>query len=593
MIALPTPRRALACALLFSVSLCVPARAQTTSSATYSREAVAADHELASRAGAEMLRAGGNAVDAAVAASFTLSVVRPESCGIGGGGFMLIALPATDTRPAVELALNYRETAPAWTTPDYFVDHANPEASFRGARAVATPGTIPGLLYALEKFGTLDRRRVLEPAIRAAEEGFVVDAHYVRAARDTIAWFNKVPEQREERIRRFSPLWERFLGSGEIEVGAVIRNPEQAAALREIAARGVEAYTQGNVGRAIVEAVTRDGGGLTLADLASYTPREMEPLRGSFLGRTIITMPPPSSGGIVILGALGVLEQRPDRAALVSAGFESGDFLHVLAETQTHGFADRARWLWDPFRAPVPVAALLDPKMLASRALSIGPTRTLAPAAYGLTEIPGLRASLATADDHGTSHLSVIDERGGAVACTETINLTFGSFLVAHGFPLNNQIDDFTTKPGAANEFGLIQSDRNLPTPGQRPLSSMSPTIVRDAAGNIELAVGASGGPRIISATLDAIVRRVMFGASVAESINAPRIHHQWSPMRLELEPALARGDLARSLRDRGHTITTRDQIAAAQAVGVRTRAGERVIEAASDPRKGGVPAGR
>jgi gamma-glutamyltranspeptidase/glutathione hydrolase len=585
------------CSVLFSVL--APGGAWAQSAATgasrgvFAREAVAADHELASRAGAEMLRAGGNAVDAAVAASFTLSVVRPESCGLGGGGFMLIALPATDTRPAVEVAINSRETAPAWARPDFYVNQPDAEASFRGARAVATPGTIPGLLLALEKYGTLDRRRVLEPAIRAAEEGFTVDAHYARAAGEAIEWFTKDPAQREARIRRFATLWERFLGAGQIEVGMVIRNPEQAGALREIASRGLEAYTQGNVGRAIVEAVTRDGGGLTLDDLASYRPVEIEPLRGSFLGRSILTMPPPSSGGVVILGVLGVLEQRDDRAALVRAGFESAEFLHVLAEAQTHGFADRARWIWDPFRAPVPVDALLERAMLGGRARAIGPSRTLAPEAYGLREIPGLRAALAPADDHGTSHLSVIDERGGAVACTQTINLTFGSFLVAQGFPLNNEMDDFTTRPGAANEFGLVQSDFNLPTPGQRPLSSMSPTIVRDEAGRVELAVGASGGPRIISATLGAIVRRVMFGASVGDAIDAPRIHHQWSPMRLELEPALTRGEVARALRERGHSIASREQIAAAQAVGERVSAGERAVEAASDPRKGGLPAGR
>lgn len=602
--------------------------------ATFAHGAVAADHAVASRAGAEMLRKGGNAVDAAVATSFCLSVVRPESCGIGGGGFMVIHFSdegLADQRQRGrsvprDVALNYREMCPWGIGPDYYEKDTDPHASTHGSKAVGIPGTVAGLLTALDRYGTLDRETVLAPAILAAEVGFTADQHFVAAAKSVMKDFEKNPTWKE----RFRFVWVRFCREGKIKVGDVIKLPEQAAALRLIAEQGAAAFYSGPIAQAMAETIRRDGGVLNTDDLGKYQVSSTEPLRFQAFGRTFVTMPPPSSGGVAIAETMGILERTlhrvqpsfdwqhlPTRGNIASSGpfiqASPGDhdtmyspsliYAHALAESFKHAFADRAEWLADPAFAKVPVETLLSSEYLDARAAAIDMSRTRDPQSYGTQ-----RSTAGATDDHGTSHLSVVDTRGNAVACTETINLEFGSSLAvdSFGFVLNNQMDDFTTRRGRPNSFKLTQSDRNLPQPGKRPLSSMSPTVVLEANHKVDVVAGASGGPRIISGTLHAMLNTTLHGAPAWAAVSMPRFHHQWSPDVISFEPALfdyrtqpplLEHSLVESpefviamLQDFGHRVErAKDDVGNVQLIARDPRGG---WQAACDPRKGGRPAG-
>jgi gamma-glutamyltranspeptidase/glutathione hydrolase len=563
-----------------------PATPPAPWSRAFERGAVAADHAIASEAGAEMLRRGGNAVDAAVAASFALSVVRPFSCGIGGGGFMVIVLRSAEGAPARRVALNYREMAPAAVGPDFFQKDSDPDASKFGGKACAVPGTVAGLLYALERYGTLDPRAVLAPAIAAAEKGFTVDKAYAGAAKEIAANLAKHPEWKE----RFTFVWERFLRRGEVKAGDLIRLPEQAEALRLIARDGAEAFYRGPIARAIAASVARDGGPMTLQDLAGYRLVETSPLETSFLGRTVLTMPPPSSGGLAMAQLFGLLELL-DVKRFAGEAEPPGAYVHLVTECFKHAFADRAAWLGDPQFVPggVPVSRLTSDVYLRELAGRFDPSRTQAPGAYGSRP-----ENAAPARDAGTSHLCAVDDRGNAVACTETINLEFGSLLAVDGFGfcLNNEMDDFTTRRGAANAFGLIQSERNLPQPGKRPLSSMSPTIVLGTDGRPALVAGASGGPRIITATTLTLLNAMLLRTDAGAAVQHGRFHHQWMPDKLLLEPALEGQSpaLKGELEARGHVVETdRNRATVQLLLRVRNPNG---WNAACDPRKGGIPAG-
>ncbi len=578
-----------ACILALALPGCASRVARGGSGAVFPAAAVAADHPVASDAGAEVLQRGGNAVDAAVATSFTLSVVRPYSCGIGGGGFMVVHLPDDPVRGRVTVAINYRETAPAAAGPGMFEGSDDPHASTRGGRAVAVPGTVAGLLFALEQYGTMDLASVLAPAIRAAEEGFAVDAHYMAGARPLIRQFDDNPEWKG----RFGFVWERFLREGAVREGDIIRLPEQAEALRLIARDGAAAFYAGPIAEAIAAAVARDGGLVGAADLDGYTFETVPPLAIDAFGRTFLTMPPPSSGGVALGQVLGMLQLI--RSELLADGRRwSPRTIHLVTETIKHAFADRARWMADPAFVDVPVDALLDPVYLAALNVMTDPTRTLPPSRYGSGGVP-----FGPGDDAGTSHFCVVDDRGGAVACTETINLVFGSLLAVpeYGFVLNNEMDDFTTRRGAANAFGLVQSDANLPEPWKRPLSSMTPTIVLDGAGRVQMVAGASGGPRIITGTLLAMLNVILYDDGARGAVAAPRFHHQWQPDVLYLEePLWAHPDapagvsVAEAMRRYGHEVRPAGDVGNVQLIR-RTR-DQRAWDAASDPRKGGRPAG-
>jgi gamma-glutamyltranspeptidase/glutathione hydrolase len=548
--------------------------------------AVAADHSAASDAGVEILELGGNAVDAAVATSFCLSVVRPYSCGIGGGGFMLIYLRQADANSRA-IAIDYRERAPQAITPYHFEQLGDSLASQFTGHAVCVPGTVAGLLHALERYGTMDRGAVLAPAIRAAEAGFAVDRHYLQAAGELLPWFTADPVRRSR--HRF--VWERFLKAGKIAEGDSIRLPEQAQALKLIAEQGIKAFYGGPLGEAIVEAVAAAGGVMAAGDLSAYEPVSTQPLAGDFHGFKLLTMPPPSSGGVATLEVLKILERYEASGGIriETLGHNRAAYVHLVAEAMKHAFADRAEWFGDADFVDVPLDELLDDGYLRGLAARIHPDRTQLATAYGSIAPPP--------DDGGTSHFCVIDQHGNGVSCTETINLHFGSRIAVDrfGFVLNNEMDDFTTVRRQPNAFNLMQSERNLPAPGKRPLSSMSPTILLSDDGRVKLMAGGSGGPRIITGVLQVILNAVVFGMPADQAVASPRFHHQWWPDRLDLEPAPEKGSagplapIESELRAKGHEVGTAKDVAAIQLI-LGLDGG---YDGASDPRKGGRPAGR
>ena len=559
-------------ALLLLSALCHQAEPPAVpSSGTFAKAAVAADHPAAAEAGAEILRAGGNAVDAAVATSLSLSVVRPYSCGLGGGGFLVF----WDAEAGAAHALDYRERAPAAATRGMFA--GDPDAARRGGKAVAVPGTVAGLHAAHEQWGTLPWAAVCGPAVRLAERGVPLDAHDRAQRAEFVTLFQDDPALRT----RYATYWRQYLFGGDLPDGPV--PSPQVGLLKRIAAEGPSAFHAGPAADALVAAVREAGGVLTANDLAGYRPRFVDPLRGSFAGHDLLVMPPPSSGGVAVLETLNVLQAY--EAARGRVDLRSAAGRHVLVEALKHAFADRAAFLGDPDAAaaagtPLPTARLASRDYAATLAANIDPARTFPPPHYG---------RVLPAESGGTSHLSVIDAAGNAVACTETINLVFGALVVVPetGVVLNDEMDDFAAVPGEPNAFGLVQSEANAVGPGRVPLSSMSPTIALKH-GRAVLAVGASGGPKIITATLQTLLNRVRHGLPPAAAVAAPRLHHQWLPDRVEAEPGLF-ADARAGLAPLGHDVRERPDLGVAQVVAVEPN-GTR--SAAADPRKGGGVAG-
>lgn len=491
--------------------------------------AVAADHPLASRAGADVLRAGGNAVDAAIAAALSSGVVQPTGSGLGGGGFAVVVAP-----DGTATTFDFREVAPGAATRDMYLPEGT--SSTKGGLAVAVPSEGIGLATLHARLGEAPLATIAGPAIAQASGGFDTGPHLANALLK-------------------QPHMAAIFGPGNTREGL-------AEALRAWVSTGGEAFRSGWVAQDMVDAARANGGILTMADLAAYTVVERAPLRGEWLGRTVVTMPPPSAGGIALLQMLGATEGVSD--------------VHCAVEAAKHAMADRAAYGGDPAFVPVDVAGLVSPARIAAIRADCGPT-TFPPDHYAPPAlVPG---------DAGTLHISVIDGDGMAVALTTTINTSFGSEVVAprSGIVLNNEMNDFSTRPGVPNAFGLVQGEANAVAPGKRPLSSMTPTIVLGADGRAELAVGGSGGPTIITATFQVVRGVLEAGKSPAAAVAAPRWHHQWLPDAVLVEP----GDPAKAvLEAHGHVTREMPSFAAVQAV-LRTGEG---FDAASDPRKHGAP---
>lgn len=520
---------------------------------------VAADHLLASQAGAEVLARGGNAADAAVAAALCAGVVQPAGSGLGGGGFAVGA-----DQGEVRFALDFREVAPASATADMYVgaDGAvDPQASRVGGAAVAVPGEPIGLAKLVQDHGRLSLSAVARPAVRHARQGFVVGAHLARSLSRTT-----LPS-----IRELFAVRSRVAARGDR-----VRRPALARALGAWASQAGRSMHRGRGAGALVRAVAPSGGGLSEADLASYETKTRGPLVGSYRGFTVVTMPPPSSGGVALLQLLSVLEGWD----LQSLGHNSSDYVHLLAEAMKHVYADRAHHLGDPDFVTVPVERLLSAQRTSDIARAIWPGRTFAPEVYGPLIAPPV--------DAGTQHISALDRSGFAVALTTTINTSFGSGVVVPelGIILNNQMDDFSAGPGAANAYGLVGSEANAIAPGKRPLSSMTPTTVLDADGRPVLVIGASGGSTIISATLQVMLNVLDFGMDPQTAVSLPRMHHQWLPNTLWLETEYP-DDVVRALTARGHEVTVQPGFSSVQVV---QRHGASTV-GGSDPRKGGWPA--
>jgi len=542
---------------------------------------VATAHPLASAAAAEVLRGGGNAADAAVAAAFVLSVVENQSSGIGGGGFAVVWL-ARERRAVV---LDFREVAPAAATADMFRADAGDPArrSLDGGLAVAVPGAVKGYAELARRFGTRPLASLVEPAARLAERGFTVGPQYAFKASERLACLAARPAA----AREFG-----------IAAGAAPRPPgvglrlvrrDLARTLRTLG-RDPEAFYRGPLAERIARAVQEAGGVLSARDLAGYRTVERAPLEGSYRGRRILTVPLPSSGGAILLGLLHGLEGDDPRAG----GYRPERFLHLEVELEKRLFARRA-WLGDPAQAKGAgevAAELADRANAARMAAEIGeratPSAALADAAPS-APAPG-RGAAAGGEKH-TSQISVVDRDGNAVSLTTTVNYYFGSCVVVPGtgILLNDQMDDFDGAPGVPNAYGLVGTGANAPAPGKRPLSSMAPALVLDPEGAPWLAVGAPGGSTIPTTVAQVISHLVDDGMSLSAALAAPRIHHQWMPDELRVEPSGLEAATARALEARGHRITyTSRPWGDAQAVWRRP---DGLWEAASDPRWEGVPA--
>jgi gamma-glutamyltranspeptidase / glutathione hydrolase len=566
----PTARRApflAASAALAALVLASPGagRAATPEALGYEHGVVATDNRLASLAGLELLQAGGNAVDAACAAAFALGVVSPTGSGLGGGGFLL-ALMKGEKRARV---LDFRETAPGAARRDLFASAGSlSEASRIGGLAVATPGELRGCAEAVRRLGRRPLAQVLGPAIRLARQGFRVGLHLARTT----------ARLKDELARE--PALARLLlpGGRPLATGALLVRADLARTLERIAAEGERAFYSGAIAREIVRAASKSGGVLTLADLEQYRVKWREPLSLQYKKNELFVVPPPSSGGVSLALALNLLEPH-DLAAL---GHNSSAHLHLVVEALKHAFADRARHLGDPDFVEVPTARLTSKAYAAELGRRIG-ERTLPSERYGTGGT--LRAPDRSG---GTSHIAVVDTDGNAASLTTTINTAFGARLLVEGtgLLLNNEMDDFSTRPGAPNAFGLVQGEKNAIAPRKRPLSSMCPTIVT-SGGRIRAVLGASGGPTIISGTLQVLLNVVDFDLPAAEAVSRSRVHHQWLPDMLLVETDLPR-DVTTALAARGHVLLKNaEPFTAVQLVLVKDRR-----YGASDPRKLGEPAG-
>lgn len=518
---------------------------------------VVTEQHLASAAGIEVLRDGGNAVDAAVAVGYALAVVDPCCGNIGGGGFMLVRM-----RDGRERFIDFREKAPLRATRDMYLDargNVVPERSRKGWLAIGVPGTVMGFERARTQFGTMSRARLMAPAIALARNGFVLQ-------RGDLIPFQNAPAE------GYTGAW--MPGGKMPYAGERIVQPDLAHTLELIARDGPAAFYTGPIARQIVAASNAHGGILSLRDFASYDVDEPAPLHCSYHGLQIISAPPPSSGGVTLCEILNVVAPYP----FERWGWHSVNETHYLIEAERRAYADRNTYLGDPRFVRNPVAQLLSPAYAAQLRATIDP-RDATPS----TRVkPGLRIDVH--ENGETTHYSIVDAAGNAVAVTYTINDWFGSGVVAGktGFFLNDEMDDFTSKPGVPNMFGLVQGERNDVAPGKRPLSSMTPTIVlRD--GKLAMVTGSPGGSRIITIVLETLLNHFDFGMSAQQAVDAPRIHMQWFPDVVEAEPGAIAPDALRVLEARGYRFKTIPSWGSAQAIVADPRT--RLVEGGTDRR--------
>jgi gamma-glutamyltranspeptidase/glutathione hydrolase len=548
MIPFAAGRRALLVALMLAIIACGPAAAQEGRRGFYTPPApgtfhpvfaefgmVVAQEKLAAQIGADILRQGGNAVDAAVATGFAMAVTYPRAGNIGGGGFMIIH--SADRKE--DVAIDYRETAPAATTRDIFLGaDGKPDIakSRDSALGIGIPGTVAGLTLALEKYGSgkVTLRAILQPAIELAAKGVRITDDSADTLPDWHKRLTKWPSS--------ANIFSRADGSS-LREGDTLVQGDLAATLTAILEQGPRGFYEGPVAEKLVKSIGDAGGIMTLDDLKSYQPVIRTPVRGSYRGYDIVSMPQPSSGGVVLLETLNILEGFP----MHDMAQGSAPSLHLMIEAMKRAYADRARYLGDPAFVNAPIAALVAKDYAAKQRLSIDLNRAT-PWTDALSALPPREGS-------NTTHFSVVDSRGNAVSNTTTLNFSYGVGLVAEGTGvlLNNELDDFTAAPGASNAYGLVGFEANLPGPGKRPLSSMAPTIVLKD-GKPVLVTGSPGGSRIISTVLQVIVNVLDYQMDVAAAVAAPRLHHQWLPDEVRIERGFTDETLA-ALKAMGHVI--------------------------------------
>ncbi|MBO2675579.1 gamma-glutamyltransferase [Shewanella algae] len=571
--------------LIFAVALALPAasplsyspQATANESSIYSEMAtaqpvwakhgmVSSQEALASRIGVDILKQGGNAVDAAVAVGYALAVTLPRAGNIGGGGFMLVHLAKENKT----IAIDYREMAPSKAHRDIFLDdkgNAVNKLSREHGLAVGVPGTVMGMELALSKYGTMKREQVIAPAIKLAREGISVTSDLANSLDGVKRRISQWPSS--------AAIFYKADGSSFVP-GEIIKQPELAHSLELIAKQGSKGFYQGETAEKLVSAIQAAGGIMTLEDLNNYQAIERQPVRGHYRGYEVVSMPPPSSGGIHIIEILNILEQYP----IHDLGHNTAATLHLMAEAMRRAYADRSEYLGDPDFYPVPVKALLSPDYAKTLAKSID-SKHATPSSQVK---PG---KLAPYESDQTTHYSVVDKWGNAVSNTYTLNFSYGSGLVADGtgILLNNEMDDFSAKPGTPNGYGLVGGEANSVQGNKRPLSSMSPTMIMKD-GQPFLVTGSPGGARIITTVLQIIMNVIDHDLNIAEASFAPRMHHQWLPDEIRVERSL-NGDTIALLEAMGHQVKVKSSMGSTQSIMV-TEEGK---FGASDPRRAGSEA--
>lgn len=522
-----------------------PLCAETINNPEHGQHAMVASVQIdASRAGVDIIKQGGNAVDAAVATGFALAVTHSGAGNLGGGGFMLIRLANGETH-----FIDYREKAPAAATHDMYLDPQGniiPNASLVGYRASGVPGSVAGMVYAEKHFGKLTLQQVIDPAIHLARDGFVLSYEDAEGFRD-------------ENLAKFPESRRIFQRNGKFyQPGDTFRQPELARTLERIAANPDDFY-KGAMAQQIAADMARGGGLITAADLAAYEVKDRAVIRGSYRGYEILSAPPPSSGGIALVETLNILQGFD----LAKYGDRSASSMHLTLEAYRRAFFDRAEFLGDPDFAKIPVAQLIDQKYAAAWRDTINlnhATRSAdlkRPAGFAnLDRYAALHRQPGNVHEpENTTHYSVVDAQDDAVSVTTTLNGNFGSYVTVPelGFLLNNEMDDFSSKPGTPNQYGLIQGEANAIGPGKRPLSAMTPTIVLKD-GKLFMVLGSPGGPRIITAVGNILMGVIDYGLNIQESVNAPRFHNQWLPDREVLERGIS-PDTVHLLKQMGHDV--------------------------------------
>lgn len=563
--------------LFVSVSLVLsqePAPAAFVPPLRSKRGMVVSAHPLASQAGQSILRKGGNAVDAAVATTFAISVVEPFSAGIGGGGFLLLHQPKTGEMKA----LDFRERAPLRATRNMYLDEkgkVRPNASVDGYLSVAVPGTVAGLYQVHRQYGRLPWATVVAPSIRYAQDGFVVSERYVQAA-----------ERRKKAILNNPAARQVFTRNGTMyEPGDKLVQRDLARSLQAIA-RDPQSFYTGAIARAIASDMASNGGLITLEDLKSYKPVWRTPICGTFRKARICSMPPPSSGGVHLLQILNIIGDTD----LKSKGWHHPDVLHLLVEAMRIAYADRSEYLGDPDFVKVPVKQLTSRAYAAKRRQEIRMDKARLSREVKPVDKETLQRYTKANESPDTSHLTVVDEQRNAVSLTFTVNYGFGSGVVTPGtgILLNDEMDDFAAAPGVPNAYGLVGGDANAIAPRKTPLSSMTPTIVTEN-NRLRMAVGAPGGSTIITTVLQVILNVLEYNMDAGAAVSASRIHHQWLPDQVRVEPWGLDAATIEELRRRGHKIDEQSPWGNANAI-VVTPDGK--LEGAADPRGEGAPSG-
>jgi len=520
---------------------------------------VATEQELASKIGLDILKAGGNAVDAAVGIGFALAVALPNAGNLGGGGFMVVH----DAKTGKNVALDFREIAPKGATRDMYLDASGKVVDGKSLYthyAIGVPGTVAGMEHALKSWGTMPLAKVIAPAAALADKGFPVS--------ETLA---KILQQEKKNMGQWPATRAIFWKNGEpLKAGDPLVQKDLAASMRLIGQQGARAFYQGAIAQKIAAETAPHAGAVTLADLRDYQVVERTPTTGTYRGYQIVTMPPPSSGGPHLVQILNMLEPLP----LAQWGANSAQTIHYLAESMKLAYADRSEYLGDPAFVKIPL------KGLTSKAYANELLKTIDPNAArpGKSIKPGKPQPY---ESDQTTHYSVVDKAGNAVAVTYTLNTNFGSGIVAKGtgILLNNEMDDFSAKPGVANAYGLVGGDANAVAAGKRPLSSMTPTMVLKD-GKPVLVTGSPGGARIITTVLQTVVNVIDFGMNPAEAASTPRVHHQWTPDELRIEKGLSPDTIA-LLKARGHNVQLKASMGRTQTIQLRGGA----LYGYSDPR--------